>query len=158
MKKIPAAFLSVFSFSTNKLNPSNLFYKVTSPRSLTFSPPSPLVPLQMLCIVLEVPRRDLGTRVPAEALPGWKGHFAYLAHDISARVPLGDICFHGWNVTLLTPAVVTVVVNSKRSSWIQLFVTLHSSVSVLSKCHLFLFTECTHYVFTLLLHPSIKIL
>lgn len=100
--KVPVAFLGIFSFSTHKLNPSNLFDKVTFPRSLAFSPPSPLVPLQMLCIVLEVLQRDLGTGAAAEALPGWKGHFEYLAHDISARVPLGDACFRGWNVALLT--------------------------------------------------------
>jgi len=39
-----------------------------------------------------VPHTDLVVGVPVEALSVWKGHFAYLAHDIAAYVPLGDIC------------------------------------------------------------------
>lgn len=100
----------------NKLNASKLFYKVIFSNSLTISPPSPLVYLQMLCIFFEVSHTDLVIGVPAEALPEWKGHFAYLAHDIAACVPLGDVCFHHCSVTQLTPAVYTAVLNCNSTS------------------------------------------
>lgn len=99
-----------------KLNASNLFHKVIFSRSLTVSPPSPLVSLQMLCTFFEMPCTDSVIGVPAEALPEWKGHFAYLAHDIAARAPLGDICFYHCNVTRLTPAVYTAKLNCNLTS------------------------------------------
>lgn len=85
-------------------------------RYLTISPPSPLVSLQMFRIFFEVPHTDLVIGVPAEALPEWKGHFAYLAHDIAACVPLDDVCFHRCSVTLLTPAVCIAVLNCNSTS------------------------------------------
>lgn len=107
MKKISVSFLIIF----NKLSAPKRFYKVMFSRSLTISPPSPLVPLQMLCIVSEVLHTDLIIGAPDEVLPEWKGHFAYLALDIVASVPLADICFHHCNVTRLTPAVNIVFLN-----------------------------------------------
>lgn len=61
----------------------------------------------MVRIFFEVPHTDLAIGIPAEALPKWKGHFAYLAHDIAACCSL---CFHRCSVTRLTPAVYTLIV------------------------------------------------
>lgn len=88
LKRVTVLFLNVILLCLRKLNASNIFYKAVFLRFLTTSPPSPLVSLQVLFIFFEVPHTDLDISVSAEVLTEWKGHLAYLPHDIAACVPL----------------------------------------------------------------------